>query len=122
VGIDIERRNPARDIKGLAQAAFGPTEAAFVGIEGHSAFYRIWTIREAISKATGDGMALVMDRVDRVPLAAADGLWVASENGWMTAHVVVAQELSVGLAVQPLENGVIAAGTPIPLRSAFEPA
>ena len=68
VGIDIEYRNPARDLDRLAQAAYGAEECRAVASGGLSAFYRIWTVREAISKATGDGMALVTDRTDRVPV------------------------------------------------------
>ena len=55
------------------QAAYGAEECRAVASCGLSAFYRIWTVREAISKATGDGMALVTDRTDRVPAAMADG-------------------------------------------------
>jgi len=56
VGIDVEHRDPARDLNRLALAAFGPAECQAVASQGVSAFYRVWTLREAISKATGDGM------------------------------------------------------------------
>ena len=59
IGIDIEYRDPARDLDRLAEAAYGAEECRAVAACGISAFYRIWTVREAISKATGDGMALV---------------------------------------------------------------
>ena len=67
---------------------------------GVSAFYRIWTLREAISKATGNGMALVMDRVDHVPISMMDGSLVAAGDEWLFAHEVIAQEFSVALVIR----------------------
>ena len=48
----------------LAALAFGPaeqTEAA--AAEG---FYRIWTLREAMAKATGEGLMLAANRCDLI--------------------------------------------------------
>jgi len=100
VGIDIEYRDSARDLDRLAQAAYGAEECRAVASGGLSAFYRIWTVREAISKATGDGMALVTDRTDRVPvaIAMADGTFVAARGDWVLAHDVIAQDFSLALA------------------------
>lgn len=100
VGIDVEYRDPDRDLNRLALAAFGPAECQAVAFHGISAFYRIWTLREAISKATGDGMALVTDRIDRVPLDMPDGTLVAVDDEWLVAHEVVARDLSLALAVR----------------------
>jgi phosphopantetheinyl transferase len=100
VGIDIEYRNPDRDLSRLARAAFGPAECQAVAAHGVSAFYRIWTLREAISKATGDGMALVADRIDRVPIVMGDGTLVAAGDEWLVAHDVVAQDFSLALVVR----------------------
>lgn len=100
IGIDIERRDPKRDLNRLTLAAFGPAECTAVASHGVSAFYRIWTIREAISKATGDGMALVTDRVDRVPTAMVDGELVATADDWLIAHEVISRDLSLALAVR----------------------
>jgi phosphopantetheinyl transferase len=100
VGIDIEYRNPDRDLGRLALAAFGPAECQAVAVHGVSAFYRIWTLREAISKATGDGMALVADRIDRVPIVMGDGTLVAAGDEWLVAHDVVAQDFSLALVVR----------------------
>lgn len=100
IGIDIERRDPRRDFNGMARAAFGPAECAAVLSRGVCAFYRIWTIREAISKATGDGMALVADTLDRVPANMVDGALVPAVGDWLVAHEVIMQKLSLALAVQ----------------------
>jgi phosphopantetheinyl transferase len=100
IGIDVEYRDPARDLNSLALAAYGPAECQAVATHGVSAFYRIWTIREAISKVTGDGMALVIDRIDRVPISMMDGSIVAAGDEWLFAHEVIAQDFSLALVVR----------------------
>lgn len=67
LGIDIEQIRPDRPIAALAGAAFGPTEAAAVDAAGIDAFYRIWTLREALAKASGGGFGLLVNRADMVP-------------------------------------------------------
>ena len=121
VGIDIEYRDPTRDLGPLAKAAFGVEECRAVALDGLSAFYRIWTVREAISKATGDGMALVTDRTDRVPAAMADGTFVAAGGDWMLAHDVIVQDFSLALAVHmdsPQDRRALQARTLASLRAA----
>jgi phosphopantetheinyl transferase len=100
IGIDVEYRDPNRDLDRLASAAFGPAECEAVVARGVPAFYRIWTLREAISKATGDGMALVTDRIDRVPVGMMDGSLVAAGDEWLFAHDVIDQKLSLALVVR----------------------
>jgi len=67
LGIDIELIRPDRQVTALADAAFGPTEAGMVATGGVDAFYRIWTLREALAKASGAGFGLLMNRTDMVP-------------------------------------------------------
>jgi 4'-phosphopantetheinyl transferase len=100
VGIDIEQHDPDRDFQRLAGAAFGPSEARAVASDGLAAFYRIWTVREAIAKATGEGLASVTDGVDRVPLAMRAGEWTSADDGWLVAHDVIDRGLSFALAVR----------------------
>jgi phosphopantetheinyl transferase len=122
IGVDVEYRNPARDLDRLAEAAYGVEECRAVALSGLSAFYRIWTVREAISKATGDGMALVTDGTDRVPAAAmADGTFAAARDDWLLAHDVIAQDFSLALAVHvasPQHRRAIQAHTLAGLRAA----
>lgn len=67
IGIDIERIRPDRPVAALAGSAFGPRETAAVEAAGSDAFYRIWTLREALAKASGAGFGLLMNRTDLVP-------------------------------------------------------
>jgi 4'-phosphopantetheinyl transferase len=61
VGVDIERIRPLRDIVGLAQRFFAPEETDDLRslpdpAEREAAFFRCWTRKEAVLKATGDGL------------------------------------------------------------------
>jgi len=64
LGIDVELHRRDRDIDGMAQLAFGQEERRLVGKHGPEAFYRIWTAREALSKATGRAFTQVVDQQD----------------------------------------------------------
>ena len=100
VGIDIERQRPNRDHAGIAAVAFGPREAARAGSSG-TAFYRIWTLREAISKACGQGLALAADGLDRVHDGPDEGHWFAtSDQGtWALSHGPINDDTSLATAV-----------------------
>jgi 4'-phosphopantetheinyl transferase len=61
VGIDVERVRPLRDDLGLAERFFAPEEVADLRSlsdpgEREAAFFRCWTRKEAVLKATGDGL------------------------------------------------------------------
>lgn len=64
IGVDLEYRNPARPISEIAAFAFGPEEQRVVESVGLVAFYRIWTLREALAKACGIGFPMVADGRD----------------------------------------------------------
>ena len=58
VGLDMERRLPARDWRAVAEAWFHPEEREYLmGIsdarEGSRRFHRLWTVKEAYIKAHG---------------------------------------------------------------------
>lgn len=63
VGVDVEEIRDA-EVDGLAKIAFSPEEqAAFANVPTaarRSAFFRYWARKEAVVKATGKGMSIVM--------------------------------------------------------------
>lgn len=74
VGIDLEYINPQCDIEGIAQRYFSPSEYKLItgfGDRNQSsaiqAFYQAWTLKEAYGKATGQGIANILD-LDISPL------------------------------------------------------
>ena len=59
VGIDVEERKAREDLDGLIETVFGPQErlelSALTGEPRLRLFYDLWTIKEALVKALGDG-------------------------------------------------------------------
>jgi phosphopantetheinyl transferase len=60
IGIDIEVLGIGRSFKEIADAFFTPEEQSLIAAEGQAAFYDIWTMREAIGKGKGDGIAAAL--------------------------------------------------------------
>ena len=100
VGIDVERHDPRRDVAALARYAFGPVEQADVAEGGIEAFFRIWTLREAMSKATGEGIAMAADGIDRIGVHPSRGAWRSADGRWLLSHERY-QDHSLAVAVLP---------------------
>lgn len=73
VGVDIEA--PARhggrgvDDDSVGELVFSPEEREWVTrqVDGEDRFYRLWTLKEAIAKADGEGLGLPFDRLRVLP-------------------------------------------------------
>lgn len=67
VGVDVEVMDPAVDALAVAQSHFTRAEAdalrALAGPERTAAFYRCWTVKEAVLKALGTGLSVALNRV-----------------------------------------------------------
>lgn len=61
VGIDVEALDREPDVDGVADRFFGPDEVAWLrradGRGRKERFFRLWTLKEAYLKATGEGIA-----------------------------------------------------------------
>jgi phosphopantetheinyl transferase len=79
IGIDVEFCAD-RQFENIAAAAFGRAEQRVVTREGRDAFYRIWTLREALAKASRSGTALITDRNDYFADSPGKGSWSAVIN------------------------------------------
>ena len=64
IGVDVEKLDRAVEILDIARESFAPLEyAALAGLppeEQRAAFYRLWTLKEACGKATGEGLTAVL--------------------------------------------------------------
>ncbi|MET1027212.1 MAG: 4'-phosphopantetheinyl transferase superfamily protein [Dongiaceae bacterium] len=102
IGVDLEVAHPHRDWRGIAEACFGPLEIGRVEQEGVDGFYRIWSLREAMAKATGHGLAQVTDRRDRAEHGPATGIWSRrfDESHWQLAHDRQDGEFNLAVAIR----------------------
>lgn len=61
IGVDVEERSPRRDFDALMAAVLTPDERAEIEAasadQRHGRFYALWTIKEALVKALGTGLA-----------------------------------------------------------------
>jgi 4'-phosphopantetheinyl transferase len=107
VGIDIEQIRPTRRWMAIAESVFSPGEQARCAGEGVSAFYRIWTLREALAKACGSGFRMVVDARERFADTPPDGAWPQVIDGteWVFAARTLPDGFAVALALhQPDES------------------
>lgn len=81
IGVDLEYRAPRRSISEIASYAFGPLEQQVLESFGQSAFYRIWTLREALAKACGIGFPMLIDGRDYFAHAPVAGTWQSEIDG-----------------------------------------
>ncbi len=84
VGVDVEGSSGARDALGVAERFFAPREAALICAEADAVarneiFLSIWTLKEAIVKADGRGLACSLDSFV-VSLSPLRVMGVADEN------------------------------------------
>lgn len=77
VGVDVEGDGARVDVQAIAERFFAPAEARAVRDRGPGAFTRIWTLKEAFLKATGEGLRRPLDSfhfsLDPVSLEAGGG-------------------------------------------------
>lgn len=103
VGIDLEYIRPDRDFAEMARLAFGPHECQICARAGGAAFYRIWTLREAVAKASGMGFPMAVDGRDYFADSPAAGLWTQDLDGisWLFAADVLPGNYAFALALTP---------------------
>ncbi|MFV7562866.1 4'-phosphopantetheinyl transferase family protein [Aeromonas sp. PS2Canimalfood6] len=71
LGVDIEMGLRRRPILPLAKRFYAPSEYQWLNAlpreEQHSAFYRLWSRKEAVLKAHGDGISAGLDKICFLP-------------------------------------------------------
>ena len=104
LGIDVEHHRRGRSFDAIASFAFGPREGQSAR-RSPTAFYRIWCLREAMSKASGNGLTEVTDKIDRVSAGPTIGAWEATIGArrWLLAHINPAKDYSLAIAVNRID-------------------
>jgi 4'-phosphopantetheinyl transferase len=68
LGVDVEYARPLPDALSIAEHYFTPAEKAVLraadGVAQQRVFFTYWTRKEAVLKATGDGLSLPLDQVN----------------------------------------------------------
>lgn len=105
IGLDVEASRKPRDYHALAAQVFSPEECALL-LAGHADpaedFHRLWTIKEAFGKRSGNGLRL-QDARRQVPVAAESGgdgeveTWQGAGMTLALAHTGQAQVETTGL-------------------------
>jgi len=86
LGVDVEARGRSAAATEIAERHFAPAEARLVNRQGPATFLRLWTLKEAYVKATGEGLArpLRSFAFQLDPLRVDDG---APERRWRFAEL-----------------------------------
>ncbi len=109
LGVDLEQVRPMRDLLSLAESVFSPPELqelqAADAERRPDTFFVFWTRKEALLKATGEGIATDLKQVDVLPRNKAsehfetvrgrDGISVATlrpRAGWVAAVAIAGPE------------------------------
>jgi 4'-phosphopantetheinyl transferase len=108
IGIDLERINNRIDREALAKRFFSPCEYAAIrslpGDQKEQAFFKIWTIKEAYLKATGQGLGklkeveVCLTRGQPTALVSTQGPYQQANHGW-SAHLLTPAQGYAGCIV-----------------------
>jgi 4'-phosphopantetheinyl transferase len=102
IGIDVEYCEPHRHFAGIAAATFGESEYRAVARGGAEAFYKIWTLREALAKASGLGFAQLVDGRDYFADTPSTQVWRGSDEqgGWVFGHRLLSATYAAAFAIK----------------------
>jgi 4'-phosphopantetheinyl transferase len=104
VGVDVERIRTDLDVQPLAERFFTAAERAALREAPSSAFFALWTLKEAVLKAWGTGLSVPPESVDVSGALAGE----APVNGRWTVRALAGRDgVAAGLA---LEGAALDAG------------
>lgn len=88
VGVDVEAHRPLSGLDGLVRHALSPAELA-AGTPDGTGFLVTWTRKEALLKATGEGLSSPMDAITLSPPHAPARVlgWTGTGGSWWVADV-----------------------------------
>ena len=108
LGVDVERVRPRRKWDELASFVLHPSERARLeGLpepERWRCFYRVWTLKEALAKATGVGLALPFSQIatsDDGRIEAAPKAYGLADPGWCLADLSAGGDTAAAAAWRP---------------------
>ncbi len=109
IGVDVERWRPGLDGAGVGRQVFTPTELALISdapdAETTFRFFRQWTFKEAVAKASGLGLSLNLPRFEIVfpndtpELVVHGAAELGSAADWRLEAIPMADGYSAALAI-----------------------
>jgi len=109
IGVDVEQWRPRLDVAGVGRQVFTPAELALIAdapdVQQRFRFFRQWTFKEAVAKATGLGLSLDLKRFEvafahDVPRLASHGVSeLGTTSDWRLEAVEVEDGYCAALAV-----------------------
>jgi 4'-phosphopantetheinyl transferase len=93
VGVDVEQVKPLPDLDQVASNYFSAAEQvdlfSLTGSTRVDAFYRCWTRKEALIKASGEGLSMPLDsfQVSLLPGAPPELVQSANSSTWMLLNI-----------------------------------
>lgn len=102
LGIDVELRATERATNLIAAAFFNAREQQIIAKNGNAAFYRLWTLREAMLKALGEGIPQWDSHDGCFEPGPLEGEWRGrlGQHTWMFGHRILAGEYSLAVALR----------------------
>lgn len=82
VGVDVEQVRPLTDLAAMAEHVCSPAEA----VADADAFFTLWTRKEALLKATGDGLSTPMSSITLGPAGVAGWTGGGAPEGPVWLH------------------------------------
>ena len=116
LGVDVEFEKPLTDWRAVAARFFSPAEraqlAALAEADREHGFYRCWTSKEAVIKATGEGLSAELTAFDvslGEPRVLSDRSRGGSARRWQLHHFVPAPGYTAATAIdteRPLQVAI----------------
>lgn len=103
VGVDVEEINPQFDFQAVLAYSFSPAEQAFIeaGTASRALFFQSWTRKEALAKATGQGIDADFQQLpalDGRHYLAGPGLGASQPGAWVVSSFALAPGYAAAVA------------------------
>jgi len=115
VGIDIELHDSTIDVHELSDLVFTPKEHEFIikldTIKKLDLFYKLWTIKESLIKASGQGLSYPINTIEAITLSPGENIFLDCDankfkQGWYYFPLEVAEGYSGAIAIEHKINKI----------------
>ncbi|MFC3095379.1 4'-phosphopantetheinyl transferase family protein [Alteromonas sediminis] len=108
IGIDLEYIDKTRRYERIAEHYFHQTERAWVNGDNANSFYQLWTLKEALVKAEGRGMAIPFNAFYFKNLQdysfIPEPRTALDPHAWMFRHSIIENTYSLSVAYETLPD------------------